>query len=39
MALRSELEAYPETLLSTQLLQHQQELLQFLFFTNYDIVY
>jgi hypothetical protein len=39
MTERKELEAYPETNLSNQLLQHHHEMLQFLFFTNYDIIY
>lgn len=39
MTERKHLEAYPEMNLSNQLLQHHQEMLQFLFFTNYDIVY
>lgn len=39
MTERKDLEAYPETNLSNQLLLHHQEMLQFLFFTNYDIIY
>ena len=39
MGERKDLEAYPETNLSNQLLLHQQEMVQFLFFTNYDIIY
>ena len=36
---RNEVEHYPEYNLSNQLLQHQLEMLQFLFYTEYDIIY